>query len=377
MRTITIIAAVLLIISGPLFAQDDEKAKSLEFDTIAAVKTTPVKDQHISGTCWSYAATSFIETELLRMGKGSFDLSEMFFVKYAYMEKAKNYIQLHGKANFSQGGQAHDVTDVVKEFGMIPEEHYSGMIKGQELPDHRELEKALKGYLDGVLAAKGKGTTEVWFDGFKAILDVYLGTAPETFSHEGKKHKTKNFHNKIGFNPDDYVEITSFNHHPYYKPFRLEIPDNWDYSDYYNLPLDELMQIIDYAFENGFSVCWDGDVSEKFFEFAAGLAVVPVDESCPIEEFTAETAEQDIDQEMRQKHFGSFSTTDDHLMHLTAVIKDESGRKYYVTKNSWAADSNDNNGYLNMSESYLRLNTVAIMVHKDAIPDEIRKKLSF
>ncbi len=375
MRLIMIGAAVLIMFSGRLFAQDNDKAGKLKFDTIAAVKTTAVKDQHISGTCWSYAATSFIETELLRMGEGSFDLSEMFFVKYAYLAKAENYVQLHGKANFSQGGQAHDVTDVVKEYGMIPEGIYDGMIKGQELPDHRELEKALKGYLDGVLAAKGKGTTEVWYDGFKAILDVYLGTIPESFSYEGKNYETENFHSRLGFNPDDYVEITSFTHHPFYKAFRLEIPDNWDYSDYYNVPLDEMMQIIDHAFNNGFSVCWDGDVSEKHFDFAAGLAVIPADESCPVEDFTADTSEQQIDQEMRQKHFTGFSTTDDHLMHLTAVIKDESGRKYYVTKNSWAADSNDNNGYLNMSESYLKLNTVAIMVHKDAIPHKIRRKL--
>lgn len=373
----------LIIISLVLFgfslsAQADKEAKTpvLEFDTIASVKTTAVKDQHRSGTCWSFAATSFIETELIRKGKEHYDLSEMFFVRYAYEEKAENYVRLHGKANFSPGGQAHDVIDVVREHGMLTEKAYPGMIQGQELPNHSELDKVLRGFVDGVLAAKGRGTTEVWFDAYQAMLDVYLGEVPEKTTMNGKTVKTKDVPELLDFNPDDYVEITSYNHQDYYSSFRLEIPDNWDYADYYNVPLNELMSIMDNAFAKGYSVCWDGDVSSKHFDHKnRALAVLPEKDDFNMEEFTAGTPEKEVDQDMRQEYFANFTATDDHLMHLTAVIKDESGRKYYVTKNSWATDSNENGGYLNMSESYVRLNTVAIMVHKDAIPDEIRKKL--
>ena len=347
-----------------------------QFDTIASVKTTSVKDQHRSGTCWSYAATSFIETELLRKKQGRFDLSEMFFVKYAYEKKEKNYVRLHGKANFSPGGQAHDVIDVVKNQGMVPEENYDGMIPGQTQPNHSELDKVLKGYVNGVLAAKGRGNTIVWHDGLRAVLDIYLGKVPETFKHNGTAYNPKSFVEAVEFNPDNYVELTSYNHHEFYEAFRLEIPDNWNYAKYYNLPLNELMTVMENALDAGYSICWDGDVSDKFFDHKAAIAMVPVNEDIKTDELTSNTPERKIDQQERQKAFATFKATDDHLMHITAIIKDDNDNKYYVTKNSWNTDSNDNGGYLNMSENYVRLNTVAIMVHKDAIPENIKLKLN-
>lgn len=372
-----LVISIVLLFANSLFAQDEEKT-ALKLDTVDAVKTTSVKDQHRSGTCWSYAATSFIESELLRMNEGYFDLSEMYFVKHAYLNKALNYVKLHGKANFSAGGQAHDVMNVIRKHGMIPQKHYDGMIPGQEKPNHSELDDVLKGYVDGVLKTKERGVTKVWHDGLAAVLNTYLGSTPDNFEYDGNKETPESFTQKVNFNPENYVEITSFSHHPYYSKFRLEIPDNWNYADYYNVPPDVLMRIINESFAKGYSVCWDGDVSEKYFDHKkAALAVVPKDPGDDFEtkDFTAETEEKNITEKTRREHFDTFSTTDDHLMHLTGVLKDQSGRKYYITKNSWGTDTNDNGGYLNMSENYIKLNTIAIMVHKDAIPENIRENL--
>ncbi|MGM0612376.1 MAG: C1 family peptidase [Bacteroidota bacterium] len=367
----------LFVLSLSIGSAQNNKQDTLQFDTLGSVKTTTVKDQHRSGTCWSYAACSFIETELIRQGKGSYDLSEMFFVKHAYSRKAKNYVRLHGKANFSAGGQAHDVMKTIKDHGMIPEEHYDGMIPGQEKPNHSELDKVLKGYVDGVLAAKGRGNTSVWHEGFQSVLDVYLGDVPEHFKIKDKSYSPVSFTKEMDFNTEDYVELTSYAHHPFYTKFRLEIPDNWDYADYYNIPVEELMEVMNHSLKNGYSICWDGDVSDKYFDHGAALAIVPENEDFDIENYDKDTPEKTIDQDLRQEQFNTFKATDDHLMHLTGLIEDEGGRQYFVTKNSWDTDSNENGGYLNMTANYVKLNTVAIMVHKDAIPKSIKNKLNF
>ena len=368
--------SLFVLAASTASAQSEAKKDTLKLDTVAGVKTTSVKDQYRSGTCWSYAACSFIESELIRQGKGSYDLSEMFFVKHVYSRKAKNYVRLHGKANFTPGGQAHDVLKTINTHGMITEEHYDGMIRGQEKPNHSELDKVLKGYVDGVLGAKGRGNTLVWHEGFQSVLDIYLGAVPKNFQIDEQSYTPEGFTKKLNFNPDNYVELTSYKHHPYYEKFRLEIPDNWDYSDYYNLPIDELMKVMRNSLKSGYSVCWDGDVSDQYFDHKAALAIVPEDENFDIVDFDKNTPEKTVDQNLRQKQFNTFKATDDHLMHITALLKDESGRQYFVTKNSWDTDSNENGGYLNMTSTYVKLNTVAIMVHKDAIPESIRKKLN-
>ena len=379
----TIIAFVTLSNSS-LFAQDKQKTEQgFQFDTIANVKTTPVKSQYKSGTCWSYATTSYVETEILRIDGKEYDLSEMFFVNYAYRAKAKSYIRLHGLANFSPGGQAHDVMDVIREHGVATQKQYSGLIKGYDKDVHGELNAGLSAFLKAVSQKKDKYLSQNWYNGFEALLTSYMGTPPAA------DVVTK-------FNVDEYVELTSYMYKPYYEPFRLEVPDNWSFNaEYYNLPIDELMEVMNNALKNNYSVCWDGDVSDPGFSHKNALAILPETdvenmqgseqskwENMPKAElnknmysFKNPVPEKVVNDSMRQLDFDIQRATDDHLMHLTALLKDQNGTIYYLTKNSWADNSNTNGGYLNMSEAYVRMNTIAIMVHKDAIPKAIRKKL--
>lgn len=386
---ILIVAAFLISFSA---------AKSQEgysFEKVSEVKTTTVKDQNRSGTCWSFAATSFIETEILRETGMELDLSEMFFVYHAYKMKAESYVRFHGKTNFSPGGQAHDVLMVVDEYGLLTEKAFPGLSKGQDNHNHGELNSVLTAYLDALIKNKNGELTPTWPEAFESLLDVYMGTPPESSQVDGEKIGANELVEKSQFNTSDYIEITSFEHMPYYEKSLLKIPDNWTYSEYYNVHLDELMEIINNALNNGYSVCWDGDVSNKGFSHRKAVAVVPETDIKNLEgtelskwqdidskeykakayNFSEPMPEKDITKEFRQKLFDNYTTTDDHLMHLTAIYKDQNGTLYYNTKNSWADDSNKNGGYLKMSENYLRLNTIAIMVHKDAIPKEIREKL--
>ncbi|MFA8342324.1 MAG: C1 family peptidase [Rhodothermaceae bacterium] len=304
------------------------------------------------------------------------DLSEMYTVRMRYPFKVENYVRYHGRVNFGQGGQAHDVMDVIKEFGMVPYEAYTGKTWDKDRHNHSELGSVLKGMIDAVI--KRRNPTPVWKKAVDKVLDVYMGEVPAEFTYEGKTYTPKSFAKETGLNPDDYVEITSYTHHPFYEKFILEIPDNYDNSFYYNVPVDELMNIIDNALENGYSVAFDGDVSDKFFFGKKGYAVVPEDRL----DTEAEEPEKEVQvtQKMRQEQFDNFKITDDHLMHLTGIAKNQEGTKFYYTKNSWGAESKGKErqfkGYWYMSEQYVRLSTIAIMVHKDAIPAAIRTKLN-
>jgi len=349
-------------------AQDETKKSTIEFTPVHDIKTTPVKSQDRTGTCWSYSTTSFIETEVIRLGGPELDLSEMYFVRHAYPEKARLYIMAHGKGNFSEGGQAHDVTNVIRNFGMATEEAYPGRRDVTKPHNHSELSSSQKALLDNYIQAKKASPSPVWYEVQSSVLDIYLGEVPVKV--DGKT--TQEFAAAMNINADDYVELTSYSHHPYYKAFNLEVPDNWSDDHYYNLPLDELMAVMDNALENGFSFVFDGDVSEKFFSHKHGAALIPVDE----EKGFAPQEEKKITQEVRQEAFLSWQSTDDHLMHITGLSKDQNGTKYYKTKNSWGTKRSDYGGYLHMSESYMRLHTVAIMVHKDALPKAIAKKLN-
>ena len=367
MKRFLILSAALLMVVA-LKAQND-----YAFEPINDIETSTVKSQDRTGTCWCYSTVSFIETELMRMGQEEVDLSEMYIVKKAYEQKASDYIRYHGKGNFSQGGQAHDVMNEIIDHGMVPETAYSGIQYGTERHNHTEMVSVLSHMLEGVLASRSRTLTNAWEPAFESALAAYLGEDPTTFSYEGEAYTPQSYLKSTGFNPEDYVEFTSYTHHPYYQQVILEVPDNWSNDPYYNLPLDELMEVMDYSLKEGYSVVWDGDVSHKGFSHKAGVAVVPADEEAEFAEEPIE--EKDITVDYRQKMFNNHATTDDHLMHLTGLYKDKNGTVYYKTKNSWGTDSNDFGGFLYMSEPYMRLSTVAIMVHKDAIPERIAKKL--
>jgi len=370
LKIVGIALSGMLMISN-VQAQEKEEKSAFEFTPVHDIKTTPVKSQDRTGTCWSYSTTSFLETEVIRQGGPELDLSEMYFVRFAYPEKARRYTFVHGKGNFSEGGQAHDVMNVLKAHGMATEEAFPGRIDLTKPHNHSELASTQSALLDNFMKQRKARPSKQWTEVLTAVLNIYMGELPETVELDGKDLSPVVFAQEMKINADDYVELTSYSHHPWYSAFSLELPDNWSHDEYYNLPLDELMQVMNHALENGYSFVWDGDVSEKFFQHKKGAAIVPEAEDAEMKP----QAEKEIDQAIRQEAFLSWNSTDDHLMHITGLSKDQEGTAYYKTKNSWGDKSNEFGGYLYMSESYMRLHTVAIMVHKDALPKAIAKKI--
>lgn len=383
--TILIITALLLAPGNLTGAKKADKEKSpYRFKVDLQLKHTPVKNQYRTGTCWCFATLSFLEAEALRLGKGELDLAEMFVVRHTYPRKALNYIRLHGKANFEEGGQSHDVFNIVRDHGLVPEEVYGGRRIEESRHNHGELISILTGLVESVLKVRGKRVTPRWLEAFDAVLDVYLGPAPETFIFKGETVTPARFVNDyLGIDPDDYVELTSYSHHPFYRQCRLELPDNWTYDDdYYNVPIDDLENGVDHALKAGYTVVWDGDVSEKEFSSKkAGYAVVPEiaweDRTMAQQEAkpTGPVKEKAVNQELRLKSFDNFTTTDDHLMHIVGLARDQEGTKFYLVKNSSGTDR-PHGGYLYMSRSYFRLKTMVVTMHKESIPDDLREKLN-
>jgi bleomycin hydrolase len=391
------LSVLMFPVSLILVAQEKEQKtdSGYVFTIVKKIPVTPVKNQARSGTCWSFAGISFLESELLRIKKDTFDLSEMFCIRNIYDEKATMYVRFHGKHNFGSGGLFHDVTHVLGKYGMVPDAVYNGMVIGEDIHMHAEMDAVLSKDLEAVIENDNKRLTPVWHNGFDGLLDTYLGKVPETFTWKGKEYTAVSYAQMLGLEPEDYIEITSFTHHPFYSRFIVEVPDNWAMGEAYNVPLEEMLQIIEYAIDNGFTVAWGGDTSEKGFSWKNGVAVVP-DKSAPeipgvksekwarltdsekdklLYKFDKPMPEKKITQDLRQKEFDNYSTTDDHAMQISGIAHDQNGTKYYFVKNSWGLEGTPYKGYFYASESYVALKTTLLMIHKDALPKEIRKKL--
>lgn len=371
---------------------NQEKKEGYKFTDLKRLPATSVKSQDRAGTCWSWSTISFLESEIIRLGKDSVSLSPMFVVWNTYDEKANKYVRMHGSMNFGQGGASADVTWAIKEYGIVPLELYKGLNYGEDVHAHGEVDAILKGYLDAVISNPNKKLSTAWKKGYDGILDAYLGEKPEKFTWKGKEYTPQTFATEAcGLNMDDYVSLTSFTHHPFYTKFAVEVPDNWIGEESYNLPLDELMEVLDQAIDKGYTFSWGSDVSEQGFT-RNGLAVVPQKDlkemsdaeiakwvSMPKNQQTAELLkkpgkEKEITQELRQQEFDNYLTTDDHGMHVIGKAVDQIGNKYFIVKNSWGKYG-DYEGYLYASYPFVAYKTTSVMLHKDAIPKDLKKKL--
>ncbi|TYA74318.1 C1 family peptidase [Seonamhaeicola marinus] len=334
-----------------------------EFKVLKLVKTSALKDQQSSGTCWSFATTSFIETEAIRLGKDEISLSPIFYVAPAYMGKAEKFIETKGKSWFDAGDLTFSVLDGYKKFGAVPEEVYNGIIEKDWQHDHNEMDNLLREMVESVgTSGYDRIKPYSWRKSIKAVLDAYLGTVPITFVYKGKLHSPFSFAREfIGINPSDYVEITSYSHIDFYKMSVLDIPANWNSNKYLNLPIEDFENVIDTALASGYSLAWDGDASEPNFDFDKGLL-----------KLTASEEKNPITQELRQTTFENKTTTDDHNMHIIGIAQDTKGHPYYFLKNS--EGNNENGGYIYISKKALLLKTISVLVHKDAIPKDILKK---
>lgn len=374
------IATTFLILSfiSTIIAQDDS---TYQFSIIKDIQTTSVKDQGRSGTCWSYSTSSFLESELIRQGKGNTDLAEMFVVRNIYKEKAKNYVQRQGKANFSEGSLAHDLLNAIASYGAIPELAYEGKNYKSKKHRHSEMFSILEGLLSAIIKNKNGELSTQWISAFDGILNAYLGTPPETFTFQGISYNPKSFAKDfMGFDRNSYITLTSFKNEINYEKCILNIPDNFSNGSSYNLPLNELKEVIDYAITNGYTAVWDCDVSEKAFSGIKGIAIVPEKDwkdknknekrqTCVVPE-----EEMEITPEFRLEEFLNQNTTDDHLMHITGIANDQFGNQYYIVKNSWS-NKKGIDGYVYASTSYFMLKTISITLHKEGLPKKTKKLL--
>ena len=382
-----IILGLLLIAVDLLTAQtlSNKKDGNYKFTVVKNLDATAVQDQGQSGTCWSFSSLSFLESELIRMGKPKVNLSEIFIVHTAYGMKAEKYVRMHGAVNFGEGGAFHDVMQVIKLAGLVPQSAYIGFengekdVNGVKRINHSEMDAVTKNMVETVVKSPHPGTA--WKKAFDATLDSYLGAVPKTFTHEGKQYTPATFRDMLGVNADNYIEISSFSHHPFYSKFVLEVPDNWSSSQVYNLPLNEMIEVLDNALMNGYTVAWGSDVSEKGFSFKNGVAVVPDVDWTDVKKEKIDSVilsprkEMVITQELRQEAFDNYETQDDHGMHIVGLVKDQSGVKYYIVKNSWGVKNNDCDGYFYASEAFVKYKTTSIMIHKDGVKKDITKKL--
>lgn len=370
-----------LLFGAFTLALSAQNAEPYEFKEYKRLPATSVKNQEKTGTCWSFSTTSFLESELIRMGKGEHDLSEMFTVRHAYRMKCENYVRRLGKAQFDDGGLAHDKLNVIKRYGIMPENAYPGRKNTDGPLNHDRLLGALKNMCDEFIAQAKKGELkEDWLKIIDQTLDAEFGPAPLQFTYKDVVFTPVSFREYLGLNPDDYVSITSFTHHPFWTSFILEVPDNFANGSFYNLPLGDLMRCLNYSIQQGYTVEWDADVSNKGFARNDGIAVTPeAGWASKSQEQIANTfkywePEKVVDQTYRQRLFDRLETQDDHLMHIVGILNETHSGVYYVVKNSWGENAG-RDGYLKVSEAYMRLNTISFTVNKNALPRDIRRRM--
>ena len=364
-----ILILIAFLIAIPTFAQ------KYVFTPDIDLTTTAVKSQGNTGTCWSFSTSSFVESEIKRLSGLDVAVSEMYFVRNTYTVKAWNYVMRQGKAQFSEGGLAHDVTNAINQFGIVPRNAFTGLLNGQKSYDHGEMFTLLKTTLDDFIKSDDKSNSDDWQAAINTTLNTYMGKNPLTFVYNGTIYTPYTFAELTKFNPADYVSIASFKQQPFYSKFILNIPDNFSNGQFYNVPLEDMIAVINKALANGFTVSFDVDVSEPTFSSKNGVAILPLNADDNTKSLTEIVPEQEVTQNSRQKAFESYVTTDDHLMHITGTVKDQKGNIYYKVKNSWGSNL-ANGGYVYMSEAFAKMKIISVMVHKDALDKELKKKLN-
>ena len=402
MKKVMTIALALIIAVGSAGAakkkaQEKKNTNKPVFTTIKEIPITSVKDQNRSGTCWDYSTLSFFEAEILKNTGKTYDLCESFVANKTYMERAIQVVRFHGDCQFSQGGSAEDVLATMKTHGIVPEGTmpFPGSLYGDSLNNFNEFFKLMEPYVAAIAKSDAKKISNQWKVGLQGILDAYLGKCPETFTYEGKKYTPKSFMASLGIDLNDYVSITSYTHHPFYTAFAVEVQDNWRFPLSYNVPMDEMMQIIDNAIEQGYTVAWGGDVSEDGFtrkglayavdakkttqnlqgsDMAKWLKMTATKKRDIIDSLGCTVPEIIPTQQMRQERFDNWELTDDHGMHIYGVAKDQNGKEYYMVKNSWG-ETGDYKGTWYMTKAFIAANTMDFLINKKAIPANIRKKL--
>jgi len=394
MNKLLLIFASLIFLLSPAFSQEKpQNQTAYQFTTVKELPVTPVKNQAKSGTCWSFSTMAFLEAELLKNGKGEYDLSEMFVVSNSYFDKADRFIRSYGKISFSGGSSFSDALTIIRNNGIVPESVMNGLNYGEQLHNHGELDGVTAAYVNAISKNPNGKLSTAWKNGFKGILDAYLGKVPESFTFNGKEYSPQSFSAMLGLNYNDYVSITSYTHHLFYTQFSLEVPDNWRNDLSYNIPIEEFMSIIDNAIEKGYPVLWGADVSEKGFT-RKGIAIVPEQDVANMngsdqQKWIGKTPqeiesklntldeilpEKKISQEDRQTAYDNLQTTDDHGMLICGTAKDQNGTKYYIVKNSWGTSSGFK-GFWYASETFVKYKTMNIVVNKNSIPKELRKKM--
>ncbi|MGX5689181.1 aminopeptidase C [Arcticibacter tournemirensis] len=387
-----VFSAALIIAANVSFSQDNlvnslksnqsaDSKEGFKFTDVINLANTTIKNQGSSGTCWSYSTNSFLESEMIRLGKDPIELSPIYSARCAYIEKAKNYVRMHGAVTLGDGGETHDVINMYRKYGALPLSVYTGLNYGTSKNKFAEMAAVTQAMLEAIVKNPNGQLTPNWLSAYTAVLDAYLGNVPQSFSYKGKNYTPQSFAKElVGINPDDYIELSSLTDYPYYKKFTLLIPDNWSFDQVYNVHMDEMTDIIDNALKNGYTVAWATDVSEKSFSWKNGVAYVPetsyedMTDQQKAEMFNGPKPELAVTPEIRQQAFDNYNTTDDHGMHIVGISKDQNGKEYYIVKNSWGT-TNDYKGYLYVTRNFVKYKTTSLLLHKKAIPSELRKKI--